>query len=248
MPDSTPLATAVFSTFLLAGFVKGAIGLGLPTVAIGLLSLVMAPVRAASLLIVPAFVTNVWQLTAGPSFGPLLRRLGTMLLGVCVGTWVGAGQLTRDTAGGATTALGVALVLYAVIGLTAVRFSVPPRAERWLSPLIGAVTGLVAGATGLFTIPAVPYLQALGFEKEDLVQALGLSFTVSTTALAAGLARDGALHASVAGATILTLAPALVGMFLGQWVRGRVRPETFRVCFFLGLLLLGGHLALRAIL
>jgi uncharacterized membrane protein YfcA len=44
-------------TFLLAGFVKGVIGLGLPTVSMGLLSLVMAPAKAASLLIVPSFVT-----------------------------------------------------------------------------------------------------------------------------------------------------------------------------------------------
>jgi uncharacterized membrane protein YfcA len=35
---------------------------------------------------------------------------------------------------------------------------------------------------------------------------------------------------------------------LGQWVRGKVKPETFRLCFFLGLLALGAHLALRGLL
>ncbi|HSK40646.1 MAG TPA: TSUP family transporter, partial [Arenibaculum sp.] len=89
-------------------------------------------------------------------------------------------------------------------------------------------------------------LQALGLEKDDLVQALGLSFTVSTLALAAGLAHDGAFEASLAGASSLALVPALAGMLLGQRIRGRVRPETFRLCFFLGLLALGGHLALRS--
>ena len=65
-----PVETVVVATlaFLLAGFVKGVIGLGLPTVSMGLLTLVMPPAKAASLLIVPSFVTNLWQLAAGPSF------------------------------------------------------------------------------------------------------------------------------------------------------------------------------------
>jgi uncharacterized protein len=109
------------------------------------------------------------------------------------------------------------------------------------------VTGLVTGATGVFVIPAVPYLQALRLEKDDLVQALGLSFTVSTAALAVNLGGAGAL-APAAGASLLALAPALAGMLVGQWLRARVRPERFRFWFFLGLLALGCHLALRGVL
>jgi uncharacterized membrane protein YfcA len=60
------------------------------------------------------------------------------------------------------------------------------------------------------------------------------------------LAHDGALETSIAGASLLALIPALIGMALGQWVRSRMRPDVFRVCFLLGLLLLGAHLALRS--
>lgn len=254
MSFSPTLLAATAVVFLLAGFVKGVIGLGLPTVAIGLLGLIMAPVQAASLLVVPSLVTNVWQFAAGPRAGrhmaPLLRRLWPMMLAVCLGTWLGnrmgGGLLSPGAGGRATAALGIALFVYAVVGLASVRLRVPARAETWLSPLAGAATGVVTAATGVFVIPAVPYLQALGLEKDDLVQALGLSFTVSTLALAAGLARDGVFEASLAGVSSLALVPALAGMLLGQRVRGRVRPETFRLCFFLGLLALGAHLALRA--
>ncbi|HEX7967043.1 MAG TPA: sulfite exporter TauE/SafE family protein [Stellaceae bacterium] len=241
-----PFAIVTAATFLLAGFVKGVIGLGLPTVAIGLLGLVMTPAQAASLLIVPSLVTNVWQLAAGPRFLPLMRRLWPMMLGICFGSWAGMGLLTGGN-GHATAALGVALAVYAVVGLTAVRFSVPARAEPWLSPVIGAATGLVTAATGVFVIPAVPYLQALRLDKDDLVQALGLSFTVSTLALTINLARAGAFHPGVAGASLLALVPALAGMLIGQRIRTRVQPEVFRRWFFLGLLLLGADLALRGI-
>src|SRR4029077_9232496 len=127
-----------------------------------------------------------------PSFGRLARRLWPMLAGVVAGTLAGTGLLTGSHAGQAATALGVLLMLYAVLGLTSVRFSIAPSAEWCLGPLIGALTGLVTAATGVFVIPAVPYLGALNLDKEDMIQALGLSFTVSNIALAAALAAGAA--------------------------------------------------------
>jgi uncharacterized membrane protein YfcA len=246
MHDTTHLMMLMIAaSFLLAGFVKGVIGLGLPTVAIGLLGLVMAPAQAAAILVVPSLVTNVWQLAAGAGIATLARRLWLMLLAVCAGTWAGAGLMPGGVSAGATSMLGIALVLYAVFGLSAKRFSVPARLEPWLSPLVGAATGIVTAATGVFVIPAVPYLQALDLDREDLVQALGLSFTVSTLALAAVLLFDGSFRPAVAGTSLLALAPALAGMFAGQWVRARVKAQTFRRCFFAGLLALGAHLALH---
>jgi uncharacterized protein len=246
--DGTALIVGVaFVTFLLAGFVKGTIGLGLPTIAMGLLAIVVPPAQAAALLVVPSFVTNIWQLALGPNLRPLLRRLWPMLLGICAGTWPGAGLLTAGNGTHATTALGLALMVYAILGLCSIRFAVPVRAEPWLSFAVGAVTGLITAATGVFVIPAVPYLQALGLDKDDLVQSLGLSFTASTVALAAILAHDGALQLAIAGASALALIPALAGMALGQWLRARARPDVFRLCFFAGLLLLGAHLAGRGL-
>ena len=168
-----------------------------------------------------------------------------MLIGTCVGTWIGSSVLSGVNLSHATAALGTALILYAIIGLLSLRLSVSSHAEFWLSPLIGAATGLTTAATGLFVIPAVPYLQALNSSKEDMVQAMGLAFTISTLALAATLLPDPAFRPAVAGSSFLALPPALTGMFLGQWIRTRISPATFRNCFFLGLIALGSHLALR---
>jgi len=242
-----PLLVVILLTFLVAGLVKGVIGLGLPAIAVGLLSLAMTPAEAAALLVVPSLATNIWQLAAGPSFSALARRLLPMMLGVCLGTWAGSGLLTGAGAAEASIALGVALLAYAGLGLTRLRLSVPPAWERPLAPAIGIATGLVTAATGVFVIPAVPYLQALGLGKDDLVQALGLSFTVSTVAMAASLAHEGAFGGTDATLSLLALVPALGGMALGQWLRGRISPEMFRRCFFLGLLALGAHLALRGV-
>jgi uncharacterized protein len=241
----------VWATFVLAGFVKGVLGLGLPPVGMGLLALVMTPAQAAAMLAVPLLLTNFWQ-AMGPGLLPLLRRMWSMLLGICVGTgcmaaWAGDGLLTANDGARASIGLGAALALYGLLGLSSVELCVPARVEPWLSPLIGAITGVVAVATGLYTIPSAPYLHALGLDRDDVVQALGLSFMVSTLALAGVLVHAGSLGMSVAGVSLLALVPVLAGMVLGQWVRARVQSRAFRICFFLGSLVLGAHLVLRGL-
>ena len=125
-------------------------------------------------------------------------------------------------------------------------FSVPPRAERWLSPIVGLVTGAITGATGIFAIPAVPYLHSLDLSKDELIQALGLSFTVSTIGLAAALAAVGKYELVAAGNSLLAVGPALLGMYLGRLVRDKLSPEVFRRWFFIGLVALGLYMMLRA--
>lgn len=225
--------------FVLAGTVKGITGMGLPTVAIGLLGLVMAPAQAAAFLIIPSAVTNVWQFVTGPRRLALARRLWAMMLMIFVTTWAAAGLISGNRAGHATMGLGAALITYAGVTLAKIQLSVPRAYEKWLGPLVGATTGLVTGATGVFVIPAVPYMQALGLEKDDLIQALGLSFTVSTCALGAGLATRDAFHLVAAGASTVCVLPALLGMFIGRMVRSRTNPATFRLVFCMALLVLG---------
>lgn len=242
--DASVLAAAA-AIFLAAGFVKGVLGMGLPLVAMGLLSLFMPPALAAALLVVPSLVTNLWQLAMGPNLATLARRLATMMLGIALGTWAGGGLLVSDTNGRAEIGLGAVLVIYAILALAKFRLSVSARAERWWSPLIGAATGVVTAATGTFSVPSVPYLEALALERDDLIQALGLSFTVSSLVLGIGLARAGVFDASTAGLSLLALVPAFAGQYAGQWLRLRISPPTFRIWFLLGLLALGLHLALH---
>ncbi|MEJ2409245.1 MAG: sulfite exporter TauE/SafE family protein [Novosphingobium sp.] len=245
---SLPLIAAIVATFFAAGVVKGVTGMGLPTVAMGVLGSLLSPLAAAALLLVPSFVTNVWQLLAGPRFGMLVRRLWPMMLTIVLGTVFGSMLLTGGRTELTTVALGVALVVYAAYTLLAKPLHVSWRWEPWLSPVTGLVTGLVTGATGVFVIPAVPYIQSLDLERDDLVQALGLSFTVSTIALAIGLFWHGAAPVGNLLTSTLAVIPALLGMAAGQVIRTRISLQLFRRLFLLFLLLLGLEMALHGLL
>lgn len=236
---SPAILAATIAVFILAGVVKGVVGLGLPTISMAMLALVMAPAQAAALLIVPSLITNLWQARPWPTLPRTLRRIGTMQLGVCVGTLAGAAWLGAPSGRWASVCLGLALVAYAAWGLFGSNPSVPHRHERVLGALVGAVTGVITAATGVFVIPAVPFLQALQLGKDGLIQAMGISFTVSTVALAAGLWFNGGYSPGAAGASVLMLLPALAGMALGQWLRSRLSASMFKLCFMISLALLG---------
>lgn len=244
--DSMPVLMAVAGAFLLAGFVKGVIGLGLPTVAIGLLGLVMTPTQAAAVLVLPALITNVWQAAVGGHLMPPSKRMWLMFVGICIGTVIGAYALPSGQQ--ATIWLGAALLVYSVLGLVRIEFKVGPHAERWLNLPVGLLTGAITAATGVYVLPGTPYMHSLQLDHKRLVQLLGISFTVSTLALGAVLAQAGVMRADLIVPSLVALVVSLIGMWLGQVVRNRVKAETFRLWFYVGLLLLGAHLALRGLL
>jgi uncharacterized membrane protein YfcA len=239
------IVAIVCATFLFAGWVKGVVGLGLPTIALALLAATVGLKEAIALMLVPSMVTNVWQGLTGGAFMPLFRRLWLLLLMACLGAWIGVGILAQADSVLLTGLLGFMICGYAGISLVAPQIPPPGRWETVLSPAAGGIGGFVAGLTGSF-IPGILYLQALGLSRDQLVQALGISFTVLTVALAAAFARQDLMTADLWLMSAVAVAPAALGMVLGQAVRRRLSEALFRRVFFSALLLLGAYLASRA--
>ncbi|MBN9584584.1 MAG: hypothetical protein BGN84_14435 [Afipia sp. 62-7] len=245
MPSSLsdPLLLIIAAVFMLAGFVKGTIGMGLPTVAMGLLATRMSPAHALAIVIVPAIVTNIWQTFVGPYLRDIVRRLWPLLIGTVLGVWAGGGLLTGPYASYGTIVLGVLLVIYAIVGLSKVRFSVPREKEGWVGGIIGLITGVISAATGVQVIPSMPFMQAIGMEKDELIQALGVFFTTATVAQAYNLTGAGLLNTSTLVPGTIGMIAAFTGMYIGQLVRSRMDAETFRRWFLIAMLLLGIYLS-----
>lgn len=236
---SPSLLIAIAAVFVLAGVIKGVVGLGLPTISMALLALMMVPAQAAILLIVPSLVTNLWQARPWNTLRDVFGRVSGLQTGIVIGTLTGAYLLGAPAGAWATLSMGIALVVYAGWGLFGSLPTISAPVERWLGPLVGLVTGFVTAATGVFVVPAVPYLQALGMKRDALIQAMGISFTVSTLALAGGLALNGSYSVNAAGISVVMLAPALIGMYMGQKLRQKLSPIIFKRCFLGSLAVLG---------
>jgi uncharacterized membrane protein YfcA len=242
-----PLLLLIAAAFLLAGFIKGVLGLGLPTVSMGLLAVTMPPGQALAIVIVPAIVTNIWQTFVGPYLRDIITRLWPLMVGTVIGIWLNAGLLTGPYAPYGTVILGLLLVTYAVVGLSKFHFKVTRRDEKWIGGIVGVTTGLISAATGVQVIPSMPFMQAIGMEKDELVQALGVFFTVATVALAFNLTTSGLLTAATALPGAVAMVASFTGMFIGQAVRTRMQPEAFRRWFLIAMIFLGIYLAGNAV-
>lgn len=244
----TGILIAIAVTFFLAGTVKGVIGLGLPAVGVGLMTAIFDLTTAMALILVPAFITNVWQAIAGGGGGAMLRRIWPFLLMAAVTVWIGALALTRINLLLLSALLGALLMIYALLNMVGVRFSLNDRQAVWAGPLLGAVNGILTGMTGNFAVPGVLFLQAIGLPRDQLIQAMGMLFTVSTVALALALQRHDFLTLPLATLSAGAVLPSIGGMLFGQAIRKRLSEQVFRRAFFAGLLALGLYIVCRAIL
>jgi hypothetical protein len=112
---------------------------------------------------------------------------------------------------------------------------------------MGAVTGFFSGLTGSFTFPGIAYIQALGFSRDHLIQAMGIVFMVSTIALGLGLAGNGLLSRDLGIASLAGMVPAFLGMFAGQRLHRRIPETQFRRVLLGALLVLGIYIGVNAL-
>jgi uncharacterized protein len=233
----------IAGAFIVAGIAKGAIGMGLPPIALALMSFAVPLGDALALMVVPSMATNVWQAIYGKGFLRLLRRFWTMAVTSVAALMlvaVGLGHLGSPMA---MAWVGVILVVYASMALTAWRPAVSRATERWANPLIGLASGAVAGVTGVAAVPFLPYMQSLDIDRHDLVQALGIMFLFIIGALTLALALQGAFDATNLLGAILAIVPTFAGLWIGQKARQAVSAETFRRIFLIGMFAVGLHMA-----
>lgn len=238
---------AIGAVFLAAGAVKGITGMGLPTVAVSLLGLWMAPVQAAALLVAPSLATNVAQ-CLGPHWRRLVALLWPAWLALALVTiWapgLGPSQWPVDP----RRLLGAVLVVYGLWGLWRPLLTTLSGGSSGggaiVATLVGAATGVLTAATAVFVIPLVPWLQTMRLSKDEMIQALGLSFTAATLALALRLwSFQGPPVLSTD--TTLALVAAFIGLWAGTLVRARLSGPAFQRGLFIAFLGLGGANLLR---
>lgn len=243
---NTELLLLIAVVFTLAGLVKGVIGLGLPTVALSLMTVSTDLTTAMSLMLAPTLATNILQAFGRRGTFGLIGRLWPFLLPAMV--MVGLGGLVLQNANLTllTGLLGVVLILYAVSGLTGFVLHVPERREAPLGFFFGSVNGILTGMVGSYAVPGVMFLQGLNLPRDAFVQAMGLLFLGSTLALGVTLSGANILDLEAGGLSALACIPAFAGFFAGQAIRKRLSEQLFRRLFFLGLLALGLFVSVRA--
>ena len=245
-----PLELIIYVAFvyIVAGFVKGVVGVGLPTISLALLAAVLGLKEAMVILLIPSLITNVVQALTGGRLYELTKRLWTFLLSLCFLTWFSTGVLVVADSNLLTISLGGVLLLYCGSFFSKIKIPKPGENEKWLSPLMGGLTGVSTGLTGTFVVPGILYLQSMQLKRHALVQAMGLSGSVATISLGVSLGGRGILDHGLVIVSCAMVIPALIGMWLGTRVRSKIDEILFRKLFFLSLSAIGVWIITSAVI
>lgn len=233
--------------FTAAGFVKGVVGFGFPVITLIILTLTIGLLDALAIVVIPTIVTNIWQSFSGPYLKEIVRRMWLYFVTAIIFIWFTSGYLTVVNVKWPTAILGAVLFVFALTRLLNVSITVPPKWERPLSIPLGAINGMLTGMTGSFMVPSVLFMQAIGFQREMLVQAMGVFFALSTFMLAVSLGNNDLISMEHVRLSLFALVPSIIGLYIGRWTRRRINEDRFQQVFLGAVLLLGGYITYHSV-
>ena len=241
-----PIISVLF-IYIPAGFVKGLVGVGLQTNSLAMLATVLGLKDAMLILLAPSLITNLVQALAGGKLYELIKRLWIFLLSLFLLTWFSTKVLVSADSNLLKIGLGIILLLYCASYFSQLKIPRLGKKEKWLSPLMGGLTGITTGLTGTFVMPGVLYLQRIEPDRNALVQAMGLSGSMATISLGVSLGGRGVWSDELLVISCYMVIPALVGMALGNTVRSKIDEGLFRKLFFFSLSAIGMGIVISAV-
>lgn len=241
-----PILGLIAISFLIAGTVKGAVGMGLPTAAMGLMTLALDPRTAISLILMPMLLSNAWQVYRS---GDTLRAMRSYLP-LALALMIGVG-VTVSLSGSAPdrlllAMLGVSLLVFVAVNASRWAPRITAAQDRPAQIVTGGIAGIMGGLTSVWAPPMAVYLAARQVDKNEFVRASGLLIFLGSLPLALGYMRQGFLTRELALVSLVMLIPTFAGFAFGERLRSRFSETGFRRMLLLVFALMALNLIRRA--
>ena len=236
-----------FGVYVLAGTIKGIAGIGLPTVAISLLSQFFDPRLAISLALVPIIATNAWQVYRAGRFLETLRRFAPFLVCLVLFVYVSAQFAHGISVRALVLFMGSMVILFTLVNLL---FKPPALPDEWDTPaqvVTGTAAGFMGGITAIWSPPVMVFLLARRTPKDAFVRASGVIIAVGGVPLIISYWQAGLFGGETAIVSCLMVMPAVVGFFVGERLRSRLDAKRFHTVVLIIFLFLGLNLIRRGL-
>ena len=231
----------------LGGFSKGALGLGLPLIAVPIIALFMPVPQALAMLTVPIFVTNAWQSVQGGNLGVVWRRFWPMGLALMAGIGAGTQVLVRLEQSTLYIVMGTVVLIQPAVRLLRPGYSIGEGRQRWMGPTIGVLSGVLGGISGFYAAPLLVYLTMLRLPKDIFTATIALLFFLGGFALAVFLAHAAVLTQEVLVLSVAALVPTVAGIGVGIRIRMRISQAQFERGITFVMLMMGASLIVKGI-
>jgi uncharacterized protein len=225
-----PLAVVLLSALgLLAGsLVKGVAGIGLPLVAVPVLTVLVNLRTAVTMTTVPIIASNFVQSFQGGRFPHLVKRFWTLLLPLFVTIFAATRLLVVLSERVLDVIIGIAVISIPLILHFVPRLRVTRAHERWANPLLGIGSGLLGGISTFYGPPLMLYVFGMRMPKDEFIPTISLMYTVASFGMLLGIYANRVATLPEIGISFLMLIPTAIGMWVGRFVRVQLSERRFQ--------------------
>jgi uncharacterized protein len=240
--EHASVVAAVLCSLVVAGLLKGIIGVGMPVVALPLLSLFIDIKSATMLLSMPLILSNLPQALEGGKTGRRILQLMPVFLGMIPGLFLGVRILLALDANVAKIIAGLALMGVAGVTLLAPKLQIQSRWVLSTGITFGFFGGILGGIAAMAGPLVFIFMLAKGLRGKAFTKEASLYLVVSSGLLAIFLTASRQfswLDVSVSTAAML---PVALGIYVGQHMRDKIAPETFKNLVLITVIAAGAEL------
>jgi uncharacterized membrane protein YfcA len=225
--------------FFLGGLVKGTIGVGLPTVTLTLLSFFFDIKESISFILIPVILTNLVQMLDGKELKSIFQQTKFFLVTSVVFVIPGFLVLRAINSNTILLILASLLVLNSCLVLFNKIITIKKHTSFQTQFWIGALTGITTGVTSIYTMPFIFLIQSLKFNKEKLIQLMGLSFFLYSLTQFALFYSFSMINEKVLLFSSVACVPIIFGVISGKYLRKVLSEQAFKLLFNYMLLISG---------
>jgi uncharacterized membrane protein YfcA len=236
------IIAAVVCSLIVAGLLKGTIGVGMPVVALPLLSLFIDIKSAAMLLSIPLIFSNVPQALEGGKIGRCLMQLMPVFLGMIPGLFLGVRLLLALDANVAKMIAGFVLMGVGGVTLLAPKLKLQSRLVLPAGITFGFFGGILGGVAAMAGPLVFIFLLAKGLNGKAFTKEASLYLVVSSGLLAILLTASRQFNWLDVLVSTAAMLPVVLGMSIGQHMRDKIAPETFRKLVLIAVIAAGADL------
>jgi uncharacterized protein len=236
--DASQVALAALG-LLIAGFVKGATGLGYSTRALPFLVTALGLKSAIVIVPIPAMAANIGLLFGAGHIQETFQRFWKFYAASVPGIFFGTMLLGMVDQRPATQVLGAITIFYVFYAVARPSFYLPELPATRLQIPAGLLNGFLTGLTGSQILPLLPYMMSLKLDPSRFVQGVNIAVITASAILVLALMTSGLMTWQLLGLSILGIAPAALGTYIGNHLRQRIPTPRFRMVVLATLFVIG---------
>lgn len=242
----TQILIVIYATFFAAAFIKGLTGIGFVSLCLPIIALFVKLEEAIPLVVLPSLISNVMVIYQTGRLRNSLRRFWLLYISAFPGIYAGVLILNMVGNYAAKLILGIVSIAYSALLLLRIEISIPEGKERVLSIPIGLTNGFLNGLTGTQVIPMLPYLLSLKLDRDGMVNAINVGFTLSITVLLIIFGKFNLITQEIIKFSVVGMLPVVAGIYLGGKLRHNISEERFRLAVLILLIIIGANLIFNA--